>query len=115
VSREELVIFEQQLRPALDCAPSAVRQNEVLGVPEGRLGLFYCDLVPKDLLVSRGAGGTLSLAQRLKNMSNIPLFQNKDAGAVKEDNGAVEETEKEEQDLLGGVMEALNLQEEEDR
>jgi len=123
VTRDELQIFELQLRPALDCAPSAMKQNEVLGIAEGRLGLFYNDLVPKELLQAAmnsrgGAAAGMTLAQRLKNMSNIPLFQNKDSLAEKSKEGFQDGEESEKEDdkgLLGGVMEALSQQEEEDR
>ena len=136
VSRDELMLFEQQLRPAIECAPSAVKQNELLQIPEGRLGIFFNDLVPKDILQaairSRGgdvtSDGSVSLAQRLKNMSNIPLFKKeKDASAIdKEDGGSSdgeqdEEPEDENRDnegkdaLIGGVIDVIAQQEEEDR
>lgn len=52
-------------------APQSAAQFEELGVAEGQLGLLYLDLVP--VREDAAKRSKVSLAQRLKNMANVPL------------------------------------------
>lgn len=41
----DVLSLQQALQPALRAAPRAAEENTRLGIPEGRLGLLYADLI----------------------------------------------------------------------
>lgn len=62
----------QQLASVLQAAPAQAMQHEQEGIVEGRLGLLFIEVIPKDK--SALGNQKLSLAQRMKVMANIPMF-----------------------------------------
>ena len=52
----ELSVFEEQLQPALACAPAAVADNEANGVAETELSALYINLLPKEMKKKHGKG-----------------------------------------------------------
>ena len=48
--KSDFELLQSHLSPAIECAPTAIIENESLGVAEGRLGLLYNALVPPEIL-----------------------------------------------------------------
>lgn len=98
------------VQPIIDTAPADARDKEAKGIVEGRLGLLFIDVVPKDVLAGKQK---MTLAHRLQMMSNIPLFKtNKRVEEEEELDEEPEEDTKDDDALLNDVMEVLNQQEE---
>ncbi|KAJ1442691.1 hypothetical protein B484DRAFT_55067 [Ochromonadaceae sp. CCMP2298] len=68
--REELDHFSEQVQPLLEQAPRMAVEKAAAGEAEGRLGLLYSDLVPKDILA---AVQMASLAQQRQDMAHINM------------------------------------------
>jgi hypothetical protein len=68
--------FNLRTQPLIQSAPDAAREKDAEGIAEGRLGLLYNEVVPKELLKGGSNGGNqkISLAERMKMMSNLPTF-----------------------------------------
>jgi hypothetical protein len=81
IDADEISAFAACIHPALVAAPQAADENNDMGIAEGRLGLLYADLMA--LVATQGQGMIKqqmnksatagSLAQKLKDMANIPL------------------------------------------
>lgn len=98
VSSDDMSAFAACIHPGLIAAPHAAAENHEMGIPEGRLGLLYADLMA---LVSLGITEWMtklhksatagSLAQKLKDMANIPLAALKKA-IIDDEEEDIEET-----------------------
>lgn len=121
-SKSDIEDFLQEIQPALERSIEVAKGMEKEGVPEGKLGLLYSDVVPKDVLNSPQK---ITLAQRMKLMSNISFGVGNKSGKEEEDEedfdgeqvtrnraASVEESTKTNQ-LLDEVMEVLQQKEEE--
>lgn len=121
INKEDLDFFCQQLVPALSTASLIAQENEANGIAEGRLGLLFSDLVPKDALTGSGVQRN-TLAQKLKNMSNIPsLYGNTKVKRLDEEDADEDAEEADStpainaetgKELVHEVLEMLNQQEE---
>lgn len=121
--KSKIDILAEHIQPVIDAAPADARKKEVEGIVEGRLGLLYIDVVPKSIL---NAPSPITLARRLKMMSNIPLFgggtpqrdeeddidENADEDVRDREGSIIENAAATNHALLNEVMEVLNQQEE---
>jgi siroheme synthase (precorrin-2 oxidase/ferrochelatase) len=65
--------FTVRTLPLIQSAPEAAKEKDAEGIAEGRLGLLYNEVVPKELLKPNNSQ-KISIAQRMKMMSNLPTF-----------------------------------------
>jgi hypothetical protein len=72
-TKADLDYVSQQVQEVLQTAPADAQRREAEGIVEGRLGLLYCDVVPKDPNAQSGKQA-LTLTQRMRVMAHIPLF-----------------------------------------
>eukprot|EP01033_Poteriospumella_lacustris_P017600 gene17600-12595_t len=75
-TRADMDYVSQQVQGVLQSAPEDAARQEAEGIVEGRLGLLYNDVVPKDpsATLAKGGAGAMTLTQRMRIMANIPLF-----------------------------------------
>jgi hypothetical protein len=74
-TKSEIDYLTVQVQDVLQAAPEDAQQREQAGIVEGRLGLLYLDVIPKDNQNPHpNHHQKLTLAQRMKVMANIPLF-----------------------------------------
>jgi uncharacterized small protein (DUF1192 family) len=127
--------FTARTLPLIHSASEATKEKDIAGIPEGRLGLLYNEVVPRELL-KRNNSQKISIAQRMKMLSNLPTFvkgamnktrsgeidadnehedEDSDAGEETPQNRlkrmASEERGKANSQLLDDVMEVLQQQE----
>lgn len=126
--RKDYDSFQAQVGTAVQEAAEAAARKEAAGEAEGRLGLLFLDMVPAKLL-ARQISGKPSLAQRLKNMSNINMDKMKSSKSGKKKHVMVADADDEEEELehhagtgaagassvlVESVLDVLNAQEQED-
>lgn len=70
-TKSDFDFFTSTTQSLLTSAIQEAREKEANGVVEGRLGLLYIEVVPKELFQTPQR---ITLAQRMKMMSNIPMF-----------------------------------------
>jgi hypothetical protein len=76
-TRQDIDRFNQAVTPLLSQAIQDATQKEEEQIAEGKLGLLYVEVCPKELLMkSLSTDNKLSLSQRAKLMSNVQLGSN---------------------------------------